>query len=112
MSKEKLVYAVLVCRSDGNHIVITESTNYDACYEVWKKTQTTWAEASKEQKPFVLEDPIVTAFSPSMIYEVKLIPTMTEEMSSKSHNPYQAKMNEHGFGKTFPSASGIDLLSR
>lgn len=112
MAKEKLVYSVLICRSDGNHIIVIESNNYDACYDTWKKTQQTWADASKEQKPFVLEDPIVTAFAPSMIYEIKLVPVMTEEMASKSHNPYQARMHEQGFGKTFPGGSGIDLLSR
>jgi hypothetical protein len=112
MATEKLVYSVLICRSDGNHIVVIESNNYDRCYDMWKQMQEKWALASKEQVPFLLEDPVVTAFAPPMIFEIKLVPVMTEEMASKSHNPYQRKMTEQGFGKTFPSASGTDLLAR
>lgn len=112
MAKEKMVYSVVVFRQDQQHIVVTESTDYDKCYASWKALQTEWAAASKEQRPFVLEDPVVTAFTPSLVYEIKLVPVMTEEMASKSHNPYQARMNSQGFGQTFPGASGIDLLSR
>lgn len=113
MAKEKLVYGVIIFRQDAQHISAIESTDYDKCYECWKALQSEWATASKEQRPFVLEDPVVTAFSPSMIYEIKLIPVMTEEMStSASKNPYASKMATQGFSQSFPSAGGIDLLSR
>lgn len=113
MAKEKMVYGVVVCRTDGNHIQIIESTDYDKCYECWNTMQFEWTTASKEQRPFRLEDPVVTAFSPSMIYEIKLIPVMTEEMSqTASKNPYAQRMSQQGLSQTFPSAGGIDLLSR
>jgi len=112
MAKEKMVYGVLIFRNNGEHIQALESTDYDKCYERWKALHNEWATASKEQRPFVLEDPIVTAFAPGMIYEIKLIPIMTEEMASKSNNPYQQRMNQNGFSNTFPGGSGIDLLSR
>jgi len=112
MAKEKMVYGVMVCRTDGNHIPVIESSDYDKCYECWNAMQFEWTTASKEQRPFRLEDPVVTAFSPSMIYEIKLVPVMTEELASKSNNPYQARMASQGLSQTFPSAGGIDLLSR
>lgn len=110
--KDKLVYSVVILRQDGNHIQVVESTEYNKCYDKWRSLQIEWASASKEQRPFILEDPVVTAFTPSLVYEIKLIPVMTEEMASKSNNPYQQRMNQQGFGQTFPSAGGIDLLSR
>lgn len=112
MSKEKLVYSVVILRQDQQHISVIDSIDYDKCYARWVSLQIEWAQASKDQRPFILEDPVVTAFTPSMIYEIKLIPIMTEEMASKSHNPYQQQMNKQGFGNVFPGASGTDLLSR
>jgi len=107
-----MVYGVIILRTSGDHIQAAESSDYNKCYERWKILQQEWTSASKEQRPFVLEDPVVTAFSPSMIYEIKLIPVMTEQMASNSHNPYQKNMNQNGFSSTFPGGSGIDLLSR
>lgn len=112
MAKEKMVYSVVILRQDGNHIQVLESGDYDKCYERWKLLQTEWATSAKEVRPFLLEDPVVTAFTPSLIYEIKLVPVLTEEMASKSHNPYQSRMNQQGFQNTFPGASGTDLLSR
>ena len=112
MAKEKLVYSVIVLRQDQQHLAIIESTDYDKCYQKWKDLQSEWSMAWKDQRPFTLEDPVVTAFSPSLIYEIKLIPIMTAEMESKSNNPYQQRMNQQGFTNTFPGGSGIDLLTR
>ena len=113
MAKEQqMVYGVLICRSDGQHIEAIESTDYKKCYECWQSLNKEWASAAKDQRPFVLEDPVVTAFSPSMIYEIKLIPIMSQEMAqSATNNPYAKRMTEQGFGKTFPGAN-VDLLSR
>ena len=113
MAQAKMVYEVVILRQDGNHLSIIQSTDYDKCYEKWKALQTEWTNSVKEQKPFILEDPVVTAFSPSMIYEIKLIPIMAEDLAqSSTKNPYAQKMNQNGFGQTFPGASGIDLLTR
>jgi hypothetical protein len=112
MASDKMVYSVVILRSDGNHISVYESANYDKCYDRWRSLQEHWTLASKEQKPFLLEDPVVTAFNPALIYEIKLVPVMPEEMATKSHNPYHQRMTQQGFSNTFPSGSGIDLLSR
>lgn len=112
MTKDKMVYSVIIFRSDEKHIIVLESNDYNKCYEKWKFLQNAWVDSAKETKPFVLEDPIVTAFAPSLIYEIKVIPVMAEEMANNSHNPYQQRMNQNGFMNTFPGASGMDLLSR
>ncbi len=104
-----LVYAVLILRTDGQHLEIVSSTNYDKCFEVWKKLTEEWTTSVKEQKPFIVEDPVITAFSPSLIYEVKLIPVVSEDIVGRSNNPYSKKMYDEGFGKTFPT-HGRDLI--
>jgi hypothetical protein len=113
MAKQtEMVYQVVIFRSDQEHIRVLESASYDECYDRWKSVQQEWALAAKEQRPFVLEAPVVTAFSPSMIFEVALLPVMTKELADKAaKNPYAQQMSEKGFGRTFPGA-GQDLLSR
>lgn len=111
MAKTQLIYNVLVCRTDGQHIVAIESSDYDKCFAKWVDLHKVWSTAAKEQTPFVLVDPVVTAFAPAMVYEIKLIPVMTEEMAQKaSNNPYAQRMNQHGLSQTFPGNS-VDLLS-
>jgi len=106
-----LVYGIVIFRTDGNHISVLEDPNYDKCFDCWKKVQMDWATAVKEQQPFILTNPIVTAFSPSLIYEIKLIPVNTKENVAKSNNnPYYAQMNEQGFSKSF--SNNVDLLQR
>ena len=110
MSKQGMVYQVLIMRTNGDHIPIIESPDYDKCYERWKELHTLWTSCAKETKPFVLEEPVVTAFSPTMIYEINLVPVSTQDMaSSKSNNPYQKAMHERGFSGTFPT-QGRDLI--
>lgn len=109
MTKQAMVYQVVILRTNGDHISILESDSYDKCYERWKELHTLWTACAKEIKPFVLEEPVVTAFNPSMIYEINLVPVSTQSSSSNAHNPYQKNMQEHGFGKTFPGVSR-DLL--
>ena len=110
--QEQMIYGVIVFRSDQQHVTVLESADYDACYEKWKLIQQEWTSAAKEQRPFILEAPVVTAFAPSMIYEIALLPVMTKELADKaSRNPYASQMSEKGFNRTFPGA-GQDLLSR
>lgn len=97
----KMVYGVIICRSDAQHIIVMEDPNYDKCFKVWEDLHSRWTTAAKEQHPFVLTQPLVTAFAPSMIYEIKLVPMNTEENASQSHNPYYKAMNEQGFTRTF-----------
>lgn len=108
MNKQDMVYSVVIFKNNQDHLHILESGNYEKCYLEWKRLHLLWTECSKESKPFVLENPIVTAFSPAMIYEISLIPITTKEMS-KSHNPYNNQMRDQGFSRTFPN-QGRDLL--
>jgi len=109
MSNKTMVYQVVLLRTNGDHISILESDNYDKCYERWKELHTLWTACAKEVKPFVLEEPVVTAFSPSMIYEINLIPMSQQPTASNAHNPYQKAMQEQGFSRTFPG-QGRDLI--
>lgn len=105
----KLVYSVFVLRTDGEHILVLESDDYDKCFEKWKLILQEWKDSAKEQRPFELTDPLVTAFSPSMIFEVRIVPREVEV--NNSHNPYHKKMQEQGLSRTFPG-SGVDILDR
>lgn len=107
--KSNFVYQVVVLRTNGDHLRIIESDDYDKCYSRWKELHTQWASCVAENKPFVVEEPVVVAFSPSMIYEIGLMPVTTQEMAAKNNNPYFKQMQEQGFSRTFP-AQGRDLL--
>jgi len=111
MSKKKstVVYEVIMMRRD-TPLVIMQSENFDECYERWKVLHSQWAEAIKEVKPFVLEDPILTAFEPGMIYEIILQPIQAApSMNVNPNNPYYKNMMEHGLSK---SLGNEDLLSK
>ena len=110
-SNRNMVYSVVIMRTDGQHIDLTPTADYDKCYVMWKQLSDEWKDAAKEQRPFILTDPLVTAFAPALIYEIRLFPVSTQEMASNTHNPYNKKMQEEGFGRTFPG-QGHDLLSR
>lgn len=110
--EEQVVYGVIVFRTDGQHVVVLENPNFDVCYAEWEKLHEAWTTSVKEQQPFKLTSPVVTAFSPSMIYEIKLLPTNTQQNVSKSHNPYYNAMNTNGFSQTFPTSGAVDLLNR
>lgn len=105
-----MIYGVIICRTDGEHIMVVEDPDYDKCFAKWQETYTNWQTSAKEQQPFVLTAPVVTAFAPALIYEIKLLPTNAQENASKTHNPYNSMMNEQGFSRTFPSRGGADLL--
>jgi len=115
-NKEKdLVYAVLVLRTDQNHITVLESNNYDECFNCWSEMTNKWSKAAKEGVPFELSNPIVTAFSPGMITEITLVPVTTQDIQSKSHNPYYQNMMEKGLTNAFGfnnSTNDADLLDK
>ncbi len=110
LKEQKMVYEVLVLRTDQNHIVALESNNYDECFNCWVELTSQWEECAKESKPFQITDPIVTSFSPGMISEIRIVPVTSEEMKSKSHNPYYNQMMQNGFANTF--GQGVDMLDQ
>lgn len=103
------IYSVFVFRTDGQHLEPYTSDNYDKCFETWEALLVEWTSSVKEQRPFILREPLITAFSPALIFEIKLIPVASSDSGSKNNNPYSKKMHEEGFGRTFPS-QGRDLI--
>lgn len=103
--EKRPVYAVFILRTDQNHIQVIESEDYDKCYEKWQHLISLWQESVKEEKPFVLEEPKVTCFTPVLIKEITLVPVV-EQQFTKNNNPYQKEMEEHGFSSTLQKYSG------
>lgn len=106
-----LMYSVIILRKDKDHIIMIETENYDEAHEVWQKTQESWLSKLSEQKAFVIEKPIVTAFDPGLIYEIKIVPYSIGK--SSKNNPYQEDMRSRGLeGALGRYTSGNDLLDR
>ena len=91
MSKQ--LYQVQIIRRDGMHLMGFESENFDEAKEKWKEFQTQWVTKFKDTEPFVLEDPIVTAFDPGLILEISIVPVSEE---NKEHNPYKEAAQKKG----------------
>lgn len=109
-TEDKVVYNVVILRKDHNHVVMMESTNFDACLARWEALQAQWAECVKEVKPFVIRDPLITAFEPALIHEITLAPVMKESLATTSaNNPYYRNMVQSGLAH---SLSNQDLLAR
>ncbi len=106
---EEVIYQTLILRRDGNHIAVIESVEFEKCYAMWEQLQNQWAECAKEVKPFVIKDPVLTAFEPGLIYEITLRPVMPMTKAMNENNPYARNMLDRGFSNTF---GNTDLLSR
>jgi len=107
MLTKPLAYAVVIFRTNSEHIFVMESDDYEQCFTRWDGLKNLWQESAKGLIPFVLTDPVVTAFSPSMIYEISIIPNTSISNSSnnsKMPNPYQQSGNA-----MYP---GYDLMNR
>jgi len=103
--EEKKLYEVVILRLDGQHIVAVRTDNYDECYEKWQKLHAEWTETSNENRPFVLMEPVITAFNPTLIKEITLIPVV-EQTASKYNNPYQSEMVNKGLTETLNKYKG------
>jgi len=107
-NQEQQIYAVLVLRTDQDHIIVLESPDYEKCYNIWEDLIGKWTQAAKDGIPFKLSEPQVTAFSPGMITEIKLIP-VSQINQNKVHNPYYQNMVRNGFANT---QGGRDILDQ
>ena len=105
----KMEYELWILRNDENHILVDESEDFDKLHETWKELHSKWKQCSDENAPYILEDPIVTAFNPILIREI----TITIKQSARkinSNNPYERRMQDQGFGGTRGVAT--DLLDQ
>lgn len=108
--KKQVVYEVLIIRNDQNHIMALQSDNYDKCFERWEELTKVWTEAVEGSKPFVLKDPVITAFNPGLIREITVRPVMTTT-ESKNDNPYHKRMLKNGLSNMLDNVTGdSDLL--
>lgn len=105
--EQKIKYNVIVMKKAQDHIFMIETENYDEAYKVWKETKDKWTNAIKEQIPFELESPIVTAFDPGMIYEITLVP-IEAATNVNSNNPYKRNAQAKGFSNTFGANGMLD----
>lgn len=106
-NQEQVVYTVLILKRDQNHITVVESEDFSVCRSKWVTLHTQWQECHKEGKVFVLEDPVLSAFEPGMIYEISLVPK-TSTMNISSDNPYQKNMQQKGLPQTMRGADMLD----
>ena len=99
--EKKLKYGLYILKRDNDHIIVDENEKYEEVFGLWKEIKSQWASSIKEQKPFELVKPIVTAFDPGLIYEVTIRPVA--EPVTNTNNPYAQKMQQNGFTNTFGS---------
>jgi len=107
--KKQEAYSVWVMRRDQAHITVLETTSFEEADKAYQELENRWTTALKEQIPFKLRAPYITAFDPGLIYEISLLPFGNTQVNND--NPYQAQMRQNGFSNTFGKvARGSDVL--
>lgn len=110
MEKNELNYVVKLVRVDGSAIDLVETKEFNRAKEIWRKSYTQWTDSVAERKPFVIEEPcdngFITAFDPSLIREILILPVTLE---AKSDNPYKQRMRKQGLSAMM-SVAGNDLM--
>jgi len=90
--------------------VAIETENYDEAFERWMQLTDSWKVSIKEQVPFTLATPIVTAFDPGLILEINIVPVpvQTKEVNN---NPYRRDMLDRGLTETLNNYTrGTEML--
>jgi len=106
----KLSYMVLIQKKNQDHLVAIETENYDEAFERWMQLTDSWKVSIKEQVPFTLATPIVTAFDPGLILEINIVPVpvQTKEVNN---NPYRRDMLDRGLTETLNNYTrGTEML--
>jgi len=106
--ENKSLYALHILRRDEGHISIMESTEYDKVFEEYQKLVKNWTDSAKGEYPFSLTSPVVTSFNPGLIYEIKIVPVMAQQPSSRYDNPYHQNMVNKGLQNITPSSPVLD----
>lgn len=110
--ERKQIYEVWIVKYQDEPISVLTTDKYDESYEKWKSLTETWTVALKDKMPFVVTNPVVTAFDPGTVKEITVRPVM-KTTESKYENPYQQQMMKNGLGNTLRNNSNIinpDLL--
>lgn len=106
----KLSYTVLIQKKNQDHLVAIETENYDEAFERWTQLTDSWKVSIKEQVPFTLTTPVVTAFDPGLILEINIVPVpvQTKEVNN---NPYRRDMLDRGLTETLNNYTrGTEML--
>lgn len=104
-------YAVIIYRTDENHIVTCETEDYDTCYEHWETLVAQWKECGNSPQPFIVKEPVIDAFAPNLIYSITIREKgVASDSGGKHPNPYNEQMRKEGFSKTFNNHSQGDSI--
>ena len=110
MEKSELNYLVKLIRVDGTTVDLVETKDFSKAKEIWSESHAQWTEAVSERRPYLIEDPAdngyITAFDPSLIREILILPVELEE---KSDNPYKQRMRKQGLS-SMVAAQGEGLM--
>lgn len=103
-------YIVRLYKKTNDFIDLLKSNNFDECKTLWRSFITQWEECAKETRPFIVEQPVVTAFEPGLISSIVVEPANT---ATSNDNPYQQQMQSQGFTNTMRNFSqGADVLDK
>ena len=105
--KKKQMYVLMILRRDNDHIIVSESQDYDKTYEQYTEIVTKWTQCIKDNIPFSITSPIVTCFDPGLIYEIKINPVV-ETTATKYDNPYAREMNQRGLAAMQNFSENLD----
>jgi len=104
----KQEYELCIFTKTGKKLVVEKSTNFDEVFVKWKEVKDLWSTSIKEQKPFELTKPIVTAFDPGLIFEITVLPVEETVTAKHSNNPYANQMQKEGLGSMLGSRGMLD----
>lgn len=103
------MFAVTLLKRDQQHIIISQTENYDEARATWTKLVEAWTRALKDQHPLVLDNSVTaTAFDPGLVYEIT-IKTMDLTSRVNTSNPYTQDMLANGFSNSFGAARGSNM---
>lgn len=98
-------YAVCLFRRNSEEpLVLTQADKFEDAKKVWNFAHEEWKNSVTEKRPFILEQPIVTAFDPSLVLEILVTPIRSQ--ARKSSNPYERATQRHGFTEVFNNPTG------
>lgn len=103
---KKLVYVLIMFRRDVEPCILLETEEFEKVKSTWRTLTDKWRLSVEEQKPFELEEPVITSFDPSLIREFR-IHAQEQSLDVKEDNPYYKKAQKEGFQKTLQSTTGL-----
>lgn len=107
------MYAVILLRSDQNHIVL-QIEGFEEAYKKWAEYRDLWVTCLHEKKPLQVVEfnqQLVAAFDPALVYEIVV---RKKDVAINQNNPYYKEMVDKGFSSTVKRGAGVtqDLLDQ